>query len=149
MKRDNRLCSILHILLHMADHPEPLPSERLATFLNTNPVVVRRTMAGLRAAGLVRSAKGHGGGWTLVRDLSTVTLRDVYAALGAPPFFAMGNRSEAPRCLVERAVNASLDEVFHDAEAMLLARLNSVTLADITKDLKQRTREHSETHHAV
>jgi Rrf2 family protein len=149
MKRDSRLGSVLHILLHMADHPEPLPSERLAAFLNTNPVVVRRTMAGLRAAGLVRSAKGHGGGWTLVRDLANVTLREVYAALGAPPFFAMGNRSDAPRCLVEQAVNASLDDVFRDAEALLLARLTSVTLADIAKNLGLRERIHSEAHHTV
>jgi DNA-binding IscR family transcriptional regulator len=48
----------------------------------TNPVVLRRTMAGSREQGYVRSEKGHGGGWTLACDLSAMTLRDIYDALG-------------------------------------------------------------------
>ena len=81
MSQDNRLSAVLHALLHMADHGGPLTSAQLAQMMSTNPVVVRRTMAGLREAGLVRSEKGHGGGWELARDLNSVTLRDIYDAL--------------------------------------------------------------------
>ena len=49
--------------------------EVLAKAMHTNPVVLRRVMAGLRDRGFVRSEKGHGGGWTLARDLSEITLR--------------------------------------------------------------------------
>ena len=66
MKRNSRLSSTLHILVHMAEKPEhALTSEQLATFIHTNPVVVRRTIAGLRDAGIVTSSRGHGGGWLL------------------------------------------------------------------------------------
>ena len=68
-------------------------------------------MAGLRDAGFVRSQKGHGGGWTIARDLALITLRDVYAALGSPALFALGNRTEAPGCLVEQAVNTALAQL--------------------------------------
>ena len=88
MKRDSRLSNILHALLHMAEHEQrcgrPMTSDMLATCLSTNPVVVRRTMAGLREQGLVVSEKGHGGGWQLARPLETVTLGQVHAALGEP-----------------------------------------------------------------
>ena len=47
-------------------------------------------MAGLRELSLVRSEKGHGGGWTIAQDLTTATPRDVYEALGSPGIFAMG-----------------------------------------------------------
>ena len=46
----------------------------------------------------------------------------------------MGNRAEAPDCLVEQAVNAALDQAFHDAEALLLSRLGEVTLAMLSAD---------------
>lgn len=95
MKRDSRLSITLHALLHMAER-KTITSEELAACLSTNPVVVRRTMAGLREAGLVRSEKGHGGGWSLACDLATVSLADVHAALGEPAFFAIGNRTESP-----------------------------------------------------
>ncbi len=59
----------------------PLTSEAAATMLETNPVVVRRTLAGLRNAGYVHSVKGHGGGWSLTRGLDGMTMLDVHRAL--------------------------------------------------------------------
>lgn len=138
MRRDSRLSGVLHVLLHMAQEPGPFTSETLAKAMDTNPVVVRRIMAGLRELGYVRSEKGHGGGWTLACDFSRVTLRDVYAALGSPSLLAMGNRTEAPGCLVEQAVNVALDQAFRDAEALLLSRLGEVTLAMLGDDLRKR-----------
>lgn len=138
MKRDGRLSGVLHVLLHMAEQEGPVTSEVLAKAMGTNPVVIRRVMAGLRDQGYVRSEKGHGGGWTLACDLSKVTLRDVYSALGSPSLLAMGNRTEAPGCLVEQAVNAALDQAFDDAEALLLARLGEVTLAMLSADFHAR-----------
>lgn len=138
MRRDSRLSGVLHVLLHMAEQAGPVTSEVLARAMDTNPVVIRRTMAGLRERGYVRSEKGHGGGWTIACDLDRVTLRDVYDALGAPALLAMGNRTEMPGCLVEQAVNAALGEAFDAAEAMLLARLGEVTLAQLSADFAER-----------
>lgn len=138
MKRDSRLSGVLHVLLHMAEAEGPVTSERLSEAMQTNPVVIRRIMAGLREQGLVRSEKGHGGGWTLARDLATVTLREVYEALGSPGLFAMGNRTEAPGCLVEEAVNAALDDTFARAETLLLERFGEVTLAMLHADFHAR-----------
>src|SRR5262245_61719187 len=95
MKRNSQLSGVLHVLLHMAERESPMTSEVLAKAMDTNPVVIRRIMAGLRDQGYVRSEKGHGGGWSLARDLSKVTLRDVYIAIGGPPLLAIGNRTEA------------------------------------------------------
>lgn len=134
MKRDGRLSGILHVLLHMAEQDGPVTSEVLARAMDTNPVVIRRIMSGLRDQGYVQSGKGHGGGWRITCDLSAVTLRDVYVALGEPTLLALGNRTEAPGCLVEQAVNAALGQAFADAEALLLARLGEVTLARLSAD---------------
>jgi DNA-binding IscR family transcriptional regulator len=144
MKRDSRLSAVLHALLHMAERTEPMTSEELALCLSTNPVVVRRTMGLLREAGLVASARGHSGGWHIKADLSKVSLRQLHAALGEPALFAMGNRHENPACLVEQAVNAALNDAFDDAEALLLERFASVSLADLAADFARRHKAHLE-----
>lgn len=138
MNRDSRLSGVLHVLLHMAEHEGPQTSESLAKLMGTNPVVIRRVMAGLRDQGYVQSAKGHRGGWTLACNLSKVTLRDIYMALGSPSILAMGNRTETPGCLVEQAVNTALGTAFSDAEAHLLARFDRVTLAMLSADVHAR-----------
>jgi DNA-binding IscR family transcriptional regulator len=131
----------------------PVTSEVMANAMTTNPVVIRRIMSGLRDKGYVRSEKGHGGGWSLACDLTKVTLRDIYNALGAPSLLAMGNRTEAPGCLVEEAVNSVLSKSFDDAEALLLSRFGEVTLAMLGADVRRRfaaskgTRRHHDKAH--
>lgn len=138
MKRDSRLSGILHVLLHMAEHDGPSTSDVLARAMQTNPVVIRRILGGLRERGLVQSEKGHGGGWVLARDLDDITLRDVYDAIGSPALLAIDNRTDAPDCLVEQAVNAALTDSFQDAEAVLLARFGEVTLKMLHTDFHAR-----------
>jgi len=146
MKIDSRLSNILHALLHMADHQArtgaPMTSDQLATCLSTNPVVVRRTMAGLREQGLVASEKGHGGGWRLARPLDQVSLGQVHTALGEPGLIPETPRVEADGCLVEAAVNDALGETYAAARALLIARLNDITLADLAADFSRRLAAH-------
>jgi DNA-binding IscR family transcriptional regulator len=137
MRYDTRLSDVLHVLLHMAQHEGPLTSEALAGAMSTNPVVVRRTLAGLRDQGYVRSEKGHGGGWVLARSLSDITLRDIYQALGSPAPFAMGHRSVSPDCLVEKAVNKALGGAFDEAQALLSSRFAQITLAQLADDFRK------------
>lgn len=142
MKRDSKLSSVLHVLLHMAHSDRPLTSEELAGYLDSHSVVVRRVLANLRELGYVDSVKGHGGGWTITCDLDTVTLRDIYDAVGSPAVFAMGNRADNPECLVEQAVNEALDDAFREAQALLIDRLATISLADLSSDFGRRLARH-------
>lgn len=142
MKRDSRLSIVLHGLLHMKERDGPMTSAELAQCMDTNPVVVRRTFAGLRKAGLVRSGKGHGGGWELGRDLDQVSLWQVYEAIGEPDFFALGNHAETPGCLIEQAINARLDRTFEEARKLLVARLSAVSLGEIWAGVGARFSAH-------
>ncbi len=146
MKRDSKLSGILHVLLHMAEHDRPTTSEMLAKAMCTNPVVIRRIMAGLKRAGYVSSEKGHGGGWSISRPLEDITLHDIYTALNSPALLAIGNRTESPGCLVEQAVNAALGETFEEAEALLLKRFGEVTLASLSADFHARFKNHQNHH---
>lgn len=135
MPTDNRLSRMLHVLIHMDHIGSPVTSETISRMLDTNPVVVRRTMAGLKAAGYLTSVKGHGGGWTLARSLDEVTLRDIHDALGGPKVFAIGLSDDHPRCLVEQAVNAALRDAMAEAERRLLTRFSEVTIGALSRDV--------------
>ena len=140
MRNDSRLSRMLHVLLHMARHEGPMTSDEIARMLGTNAVVVRRTMAGLRDSGYVRSEKGHGGGWVIQADLEAVSLLDVHRAVGGPPLFIIGSEHPNAKCAVERVVNEALESALHEAEAMLVARLGTVSLAELARRFDQRYR---------
>jgi DNA-binding IscR family transcriptional regulator len=92
-------------------------SERLADELGLNPVVLRRHLAPLRAAGIVEARRGVGGGWAIARDPAQLRLGDVYRALGE----GRPNRSGALGEALARAESAYLDE------------LDRTTLADLSR----------------
>lgn len=134
MKLDSRLSAILHVLLHMAHRGRAMTSEALAGYMNTHPVIVRRTLAGLREQGYVTSTKGHGGGWVLARPLQEISLLDIHLAVGAPPLVALGHQQAEPACLVAQAVNRALNASIQAAEALLRERLATTRLSDLAAD---------------
>lgn len=133
---DNRLSRMLHMLIHIDLHDGAATSETLSKMLGTNPVVVRRMMAGLRDGGYVRATKGPGGGWQLARAPEDISILDVHRALGEPALLATAIHEDHPGCPVERSVNATLAAVLNSAEAAILARYRGITLADIAGSIK-------------
>jgi Rrf2 family protein len=132
MKRDSKLSLALHALGHMAAQPDrPLRSQDMAQAQGTNPVVVRRTLGLLRVAGLVTSAKGHDGGWTLARPAAQITVADVYAATNDPYFTKTAGPDNPPHCAIERALHTTMAAALTQAEAALTETLRAVTIADI------------------
>jgi DNA-binding IscR family transcriptional regulator len=138
MRRDSRLSVALHVLLHMSETDGSMTSEELGPLLKQNPVVLRRTMAGLRDAGIVRSEKGHGGGWSLARRLDSLTLGDVYDALGMGTPFRIGPRDPSPKCLLEQAVNRAVGGALAEAEALLVERLRTITIEETLQDARRK-----------
>lgn len=132
MRRDSRLSVALHALLHVAEQPSAVTSETLGEKMRANPVVIRRTMAGLRDAGLVESTKGHGGGWRVTRNLEEISLLHVYQALGEPVLIQQHRAIGKPECLVERAVARSLEDTFRDAEDHILKRFGRMKLSKLS-----------------
>lgn len=147
MNRDSRLSVALHLLLHLREFDAPITSEALGSMMDVNPVVIRRTLAGLRDAGIVAAEKGHGGGWSLATDLTKLSLADVYQSLGVASAFGIGLREEAPRCPLEREVNRALCDALAHAEAHLMQRFRSINVADLIETAHQEKKDHARRHH--
>ena len=139
MPTDSRLPRVLHTLLHLDEAEAPLTSEMIGKMLGTNPSLVRRTMAGLRKAGMVESIKGHGGGWILAKSLDQMTLAEVYEALGTPTLFALGVSGDRPDCLLERAANVATVNALDKARESFLSELKAVTVADLIDEPRAKS----------
>jgi Rrf2 family protein len=136
----------LHVLLHLSGHLTPITSEALSEHMGANPVVIRRTMAGLRKAGLVSSSKGHGGGWSISRDLKEISLLDIYQALDEPILVHQHRGLEMPECLVEQTVGRTLNAIYQEAEALIIKRFEKIKLSDLSTAFHARPVERSGRH---
>ena len=117
----------------------PVTSATLARSIQTNPVVIRRLLADLRRAGLVETRRGAGGGVTLARPASRISLRCVWEALeGREQLFARHPSGPNPACPTGRCVADSLEHLYGNAEAALKASLGKVTLARLQRDVSSR-----------
>lgn len=133
MKSDGRLARMLHVLVHMGLLGGRETSERIAQMLNTNPVVVRRTLGALRNHNIVESEGGRGGGWKLTRPLDWITVLDVQRALIEGQMLPAPLSRDHPNCPVERAANAVLEHAHRLAEAELEKAYAATTLAQIAE----------------
>ncbi len=121
-------------------HPQPVTSEFLAGSVNTNPVVIRRLLAVLRKAGLVRSQPGASGGWGLVAKPSGITLGRLYRIVRPGTVFALHRRQPNPRCPVGRNIQRGLRAHYEQAQAAMEATLAQSTIADVLQDVLRTSR---------
>src|SRR4051794_19801910 len=130
----------IHMLTVFALKPgEPLTSEFLACSVNTNPVVIRRLLGSLRAAGMVESKAGVGGGWTLRIDPGQITLLDILRAVEPQDeIFALHRSEPNPECPCGLHIQSVLSEVYDKVQEGLSRQLADVTIACIASKIRDR-----------
>ena len=115
-----------------------LTSAEIADSLLSHPVLVRRTLAPLRDAGILRVVgPGPGTGWQLARPAGEITLQDVNQVLGEDPVFAMHAHPPKQDCPVGFGIPQTLSDVYEDVETSVAQALARHTIADVLDRLLQ------------
>jgi Rrf2 family protein len=139
MSANSRLTIAAHALawigLYQRQGHEIATSEQIGSSANTNPVVIRRLLGELRRAGLVESRRGVGAGWSLTRDLESITLLDVYEAVETGPLFGMHRATPDQDCVVGYGIQPAMAGIYDGIEETLRRELTSVTLEDVLRDV--------------
>ncbi|MBI0576817.1 Rrf2 family transcriptional regulator [Neobacillus cucumis] len=137
MSISSRFAVGIHILTLIEINKEGISSsEFLAGSVNTNPVVIRKIMGMLKKAGLVEVHPGIAGA-KLARDLSDITLLDVYKAVNVVQENELFSVHEEPNpvCPVGRNIQDAIGPLFTAAQVAMEKTLENVTLEDVVKDI--------------
>ena len=142
MKISSRFTVAVHTLLviHTFGKEQKTTSDFIAASVQVNPVVIRRTLQSLKAAGMIEVKAGSGGA-AIVRDLNDVTLYDVYKAVDSVEgdMFHFHERPN-PACPVGKNIHAVLDGHLAAAQAAMENELKKVTLAMLVHELNAKVK---------
>lgn len=135
MAGNSRLTIAAHALAWLAlahsQGREVLTSDEVAASINTNPVIVRRSLGDLQRAGLVTARRGTGAGWQLSRPPGEISLADVYAAVSPEPLVALHHSEPNLLCPVGNGIRPALTEIYDEATAAFRATLAGRTVAGL------------------
>lgn len=132
MAANSQFSMAVHILTLLANAgSENVKSDYIAGSVNTNPVVIRRVLGQLSAAGLVSSQTGAYGGTRLAKQPSEISLCEIYKAVACGEVFALHAKSPNQDCPVGRNIESVLCNLQKEIEKSVGEKLSQYTLARV------------------
>ncbi len=115
---------------------QKMTSDFMAASIGTNPVIVRKLLQQLKAAGLIEVSRGTGG-VTVTKPLSEITFLDIYKAVECTPDEELFHFHENPNqaCPVGRNIHHVLDDKLAKVQEAMEKELAAITLADVKRDI--------------
>ncbi len=127
----------VHILTALAFAESTMDSQELATSVNTNPVVIRRLLLGLRRADLVETYTGKHGGTKLSKKPAQISLLEVYDAVQPRPVIAINERKAFKQCRVSCNMREIMSGVSAGAEDAVRQHLRGITLQQLMRKVRR------------
>lgn len=115
-----------------------ITSDFLAGSTNVNPVIIRKILSQLKAAGLIEVARGTGGA-SIAKPLSRITFLDIYNAVECVEHGELFHFHENPNtnCPVGRNIHVILDDKLIRVQQAMEKELASITLEDLMRDTEK------------
>lgn len=113
-----------------------MTSGSIAKSVNTSPSFVRRVLAKLSKANIVKTTTGKLGCCVLSRDPKKITLFEVFEAVDAPKPFAIHDYASQKSCSVSCGIKSSMNEVLERTTKAVEKSLKETTLADVIAGIR-------------
>ena len=115
---------------------QKMTSDFMAASIGTNPVIVRKLLQQLKAAGLFEVSRGTGG-VTVTKPLNEITFLDIYKAVECTPDEELFHFHENPNqaCPVGKNIHHVLDDKLAKVQEAMERELAAITLADVKRDI--------------
>lgn len=137
MQISSRFSIAVHMLscIGMFKNDFKLTSDFLAGSVNVNPVIIRRLLQQLKAAGLVEVKRGSGGA-NIAKPAEEITLLDIYNAVECVDNGELFHFHENPstECPVGRNIHNVLDGKLERIQKAMENEMRKTTLKDIIDD---------------
>jgi len=123
----------VHALVYLLHTNRVTSSRELADNICTNPARVRKVMARLHGAGLVRAGKGKGSGYETLPDAGCISLDAVLLALGEQPISMNWRSGDMDReCLVSSGMGDAMDQLYAALNETCRNRLRAETIGSVS-----------------
>ena len=142
---DTKFSVALHILSMISESKETLNSQLLAESVGTNASYIRKILALLKNAGLIRSQQGKVG-IQLNKKPDEISLLEIYYATQEVSRIKLfqAHQNPNPACPVGQHIDAAISPIFEGLEQQLEEQLANQTLDVVMKNLyasASRTRQ--------
>ena len=139
MASNTQFSIAIHLMAALAcGCDKDLTSSDLALSVNTSPSFVRRVLAKLSKAGLVKTATGKAGKTWLARDPKRISLLDIYQAVDAPAAFAIHDYAAQRSCAVSCHIKMALDKALGKTQKAMEASLAETSLAQVVVEVSKK-----------
>lgn len=139
MQISSRFTIAIHIFscIDMFEKERKVTSDFLASSVEVNPVIIRKILGQLKAAGLVNVQRGSGGA-TISKPLDEITFLDIYKAVECIGNGELFHFHENPNteCPIGRNIHNILDDKLERVQTAMERELASITLKDVKNDLE-------------
>ncbi|HAK46858.1 MAG TPA: AsnC family transcriptional regulator [Spirochaeta sp.] len=129
----------LRAVLKLAEQKDrkPLSISSIASEEQISPEFLEQIFYKMKKSGIIKSTRGPGGGFSLLKELHEITLADILAAVGEPvtlsPCSTEGTKKDCPR-----TDKCDAYFIWKDVSSHLNDYFNSMTLKDmVDKKLEQ------------
>ena len=130
----------VHVLAAIAHYERSFTSEVLAGSVNANPIFVKRVLAKLSKAKLVKATVGKAGGYALTKNPKDISLLDISHAINPPSAFAIHAYAKSEGCVVSCNIKEVMNDVLVGTQKAVENDLKQTTLADVVSKIRNKTR---------
>jgi Rrf2 family protein len=137
MKANHQFSIAVHLMTCLGTvRDQAVTSSYLALSVNTSPSFIRRTLAKLSKAKLVKTTQGKGGSVALAKEPGRISMLDIYDAVEAPEAFAIHQYPDQKQCTVSCKFKSAMGKVLDKTQASMEKSLKEVSLAEVISNLK-------------
>ena len=137
MQISSRFTMAIHMFACIDTFSEQkMTSDFMAASIGTNPVIIRKLLQQLKAAGLIEVLRGTGG-VTIKKPLEEISFLDIYRAVECAPDEELFHFHENPNpnCPVGKNIHHVLDDRLLQVQRAMEEKLAQMNLSDVKRDV--------------
>ncbi|MBL1155210.1 MAG: transcriptional regulator [Ignavibacteriae bacterium] len=137
MSASTKLSTSVKALCFLAVNPLPKNSNEIADAIGINASKIRRLMAMLGKAGIVKSDTGMLGGFSLNKTPDKIHLQEIYCAIeDRKAFYLNVNKEKLNQSANSKKINNFFIKLFSDIQIEIENKMENITLKNILNHIK-------------
>ncbi|MDY0083505.1 MAG: Rrf2 family transcriptional regulator [Ignavibacteriaceae bacterium] len=137
MSASTKLSSSVKALCYLANNSLSQNSNDIADATGINASKIRRLMALLGKAGIIKSDGGMLGGYALNKSSDQIHLQEIYCAIeDRKAFYLDVNKEKLNQSANSKKINKFFLDLFSDIQIEIETKMETITLKDILNHIK-------------